>query len=314
MPRGRPGARVHAPATRHTPPLTVEERRVRSFDGTDIAYHVVGEGPTILLANGLGGSWKAWTHQIRYFRDRYRFVSWDQRGLYRSGMPPDRGALDVPAHARDALAVLDAEGVSRCAIWGWSMGVQTALEIHRRAADRIAAFVLLNGVAGKPWSTLANVPRLGMFAPVVLQTLRKMPLLVGSMTQRAVRWPQTPAWIQRLGLASATLDMEIFAELATSFEGLDMGIYVHTLEQIGEHDAHDVLPTIRVPLLMVAGARDLMTPRAAAERIARSVAGAELMVVPGGTHYLAVEYPELLNLRIDRFLREAGYLGGEDPR
>jgi pimeloyl-ACP methyl ester carboxylesterase len=86
-----------------------------------------------------------------------------------------------------------------------------------------------------------------------------------------------------------------------------MGIYVHTLEQIGEHDAHDVLPSIRVPLLMVAGGRDLMTPRAAAERIVRDVPGAELMVVPGGTHYLAVEYPELLNLRVERFLRERGW-------
>ena len=39
----------------------------------------------------------------------------------------------------------------------------------------------------------------------------------------------------------------------------------------------------------------------------RRVAGAELMIVPGGTHYLAVEYPELVNLRIEKFFRERGY-------
>jgi pimeloyl-ACP methyl ester carboxylesterase len=292
---------------RGAPDLTVEERRVRSFDGTDIAYHMVGEGPPILLANGLGGSWKAWTHQLRHFSDRYRFVSWDQRGLYRSAPPPDRGALDVPAQARDGLAVLDAEGIEKTAVWGWSMGVQVALEMWRRAPDRISSIVLINGVAGKPWETLANVPHVGRLAPSILTTLRRMPLLVGAVTRHAVGWKGTPTWAMRLGLASRTLDVAIFQELAASFAGLDMGLYVHTLQQIGEHDAHDVLPSVGVPLLMMAGGRDLMTPRSAAERIVQEVPGAELLVVPGGTHYLAVEYPELVNLRIERFLRDRGW-------
>ena len=309
------GQQLRATATRFTPSLTVEERRVRSFDGTDIAYHLVGEGPPILLANGLGGSWRAWTHQLRHFRDRYRFVSWDQRGLYRSGAPSDRGALDIPAQARDGLAVLDAEGIEKTAIWGWSMGVQVALEMWRRAPERISAIVLINGVAGKPWDSLANLPQVGRLAPMILSTLRRMPVLVSSVTRTAVSYPGTPGLAMRLGLAAPTLDIEIFRELASSFGQLDMGTYVHTLEQIGEHDAHDVLPTIRVPLLMMAGGRDLMTPRSAAERIAREVPGAELLVVPGGTHYLAVEYPELVNLRIDRFLRDRGWPGrGAPPR
>ena len=33
------------------------------------------------------GSWKAWTHQISYFEDRYRFISWDYRGLFDSDTP-----------------------------------------------------------------------------------------------------------------------------------------------------------------------------------------------------------------------------------
>ena len=78
----------------------VEERRVTSYDGTDIAYHVVGRGRPVLLCNGLGGSWVAWTHQIRYLSDRYRFISWDYRGLYRSGPPATPGALQIDAHAR----------------------------------------------------------------------------------------------------------------------------------------------------------------------------------------------------------------------
>lgn len=83
-----------------------------------------------------------------------------------------------------------------------------------------------------------------------------------------------------------------------------MRVYTRMLEQLGEHDAHDVLRRIQVPVLMVAGGRDSMTPRVAAERVARGVERGELFVVPEGTHYIAVEYPSVLNERIERFHRE----------
>jgi pimeloyl-ACP methyl ester carboxylesterase len=124
-----------------------------------------------------------------------------------------------------------------------------------------------------------------------------------------VGWPHTPRLAKTLGVAGRTLDEELFKEIAGSFVGLDMAIYAHTLEQLGAHDAHDVLPSIDVPLLMIAGANDLMTPRSGAESLVKAVQGAELLVVPGGTHYLAVEYPEVINLRIERFFRTRGYPG-----
>lgn len=306
-------AAPRADSTDESLPLGIRERRVRSFDGTDIAYHEVGQGPPILLANGLGGSWMAWQHQLRALSDRYRFLSWDQRGLYRSGVPPRRDALDIPAQARDGLAVLDAAGVDKTALWGWSMGVQTALEMVRLAPERVSAIVLINGVAGNPWATLAGMPRVGALAPALLRTLRRMPRLVAGITRVAVSSPHTPALAKRLGIAADTLDEVIFHQLAHSFADLDMEIYVRTLEAIGEHDAHDMLARIDVPLLMIAGGRDLMTPRSAADRIVREVRDAELFVIPGGTHYVAVEYPELLTGRVTRFMDEKGWPAGRKP-
>lgn len=287
--------------------LKVEEHRFAAPDGTELACHVVGEGPTILLANGLGGSWRAWTHQIGYFQDRYRFVSWDYRGLYRSGPPPDRDAVAVEDHADDALAVLDALGVERAAILGWSMGVQVALETFSRAPDRVAAMCLVNGVAGAPWETALGHRRLGALIPAVLSVARAVPRVTQGLTERVVAWPETVTWAKRVGLAGQTLDEEIFAQLAGSFAQLDMDLYVHTLELLGEHDGRELLDDVDVPVLVIAGDRDLFTPRAAMESMVRRIRGAELLVVPGGTHYVAVEYPELVNLRLEKFFRERGY-------
>lgn len=290
-------------------PLRVDERRIASFDGTELAYHVVGDGLPILLANGLGGSWKAWTHQMSYLSDRYRFVSWDYRGLYRSGPPADPDALRVQDHTRDAMAVLEAEDIDRFAVFGWSMGVQVALELFRAMPDRVASLVLINGVAGMPWETVANIRAMASVLPRIIRGIRRIPRLTEAVTRRVVHWPETVTWAKRAGLASGTLDEELWQELAGSFADLDMDVYMHTLELLGEHDARDVLADVDVPTLVVAGDRDLFTPRRAAERMVRRIPGAELMVVPGGTHYVAVEYPELVNLRIEKFFRERGYAG-----
>ena len=290
-------------------PLRVEAHRVRSFDDTDIAHHTIGEGAPILLANGLGGSWRAWTHQIHYFKDRYRFVSWDYRGLYASSPPDDRDALGVVDQAQDALAVMDFQQVEQATIFGWSMGVQVALEIFRLAPERVKNLVLINGVPGKPWESAFNAPLVGSFIPQVLGLVRRVPNIAQTVTERVVGWPETVTWAKRAGLAGKTLDEAIFAQLAGSFAGLDMDLYMHTLELLGEHDARDLLHEIDVPLLVIAGDHDLFTPRSAAEQMVQQVRGAELLVVPGGTHYVAVEYPELVNLRIEKFLRERDHVG-----
>lgn len=295
--------------------LNADERRL-SRPGLEIAYHLIGDanGTPIVLANGLGGSWKAWAHQLRQFQDRARFVSWDYRGLYASPRPDSLARLDPKAHAEDGLAILDRENIEGAIVLGWSMGVQVALEMQRLAPSRIRGLVLINGVAGRPFDTIGNSPTLGRLTPHALKAAKTVPGLIREATVRAVAIPDAPRWLQRLGLASKTIDLEVFQVLAASFGDLDMEVYVETLRQLGEHDAHDVLKSIASPLLLIAGARDLMTPRSSFERIAREVPQAELLVIPGGTHYVAVEYPEVLNLRLERFFRQHALLSGPSAR
>ncbi len=287
-------------------PIQVQEHRFPSFDATEIAYHAAGDGAPILLCNGLGGSWMAWKHQIRYFQERHRFLSWDYRGLYRSGPPPSLDAMTVEDQCRDALAVLDHAGEESAILFGWSMGVQVALELIRTHPERVRGLVLINGVAGHPWKTVMNIGLMGDLLPPVIRGIGSVPRIAEALTRRVVAMPEAVGWAKRVGLAARTLDEDIFQELAASFSDLDMKRYMRTLELLGEHDASPILSEIDVPTLFIAGDRDLFTPRAAMEKMARSVPGAELMVVPGGTHYVAVEFPELVNLRIEKLLRERG--------
>lgn len=288
-------------------PPPAQERRFVSFDGTEIAYQAIGEGRPILLCNGLGGSWEAWSHQIQYFRDRYRLLSWDYRGLYGSSRPSDPEALSITDHARDALHLLRAEGANRAAIAGWSIGVQVGLETFRLAPEKVASLAFLNGVAGRPWDYVFNLSLVGRVLPPFLRGLRSMPRAIQAVVRQATRLPEPGDWVRRIGLAAGTLDDQLLTELVTKLRTLDMDTFIQLLQQMGDHDGWDMLPLVDVPTLIMAGSRDVFTPRSAAERMARRIAGSEIMLIPGATHYAALEYPEMINLRLEKFLRERGY-------
>ncbi len=288
-------------------PPPVEERRFVSFDGTEIAYQAVGRGRPILLCNGLGGSWEAWSHQIQYFRDRYRLLSWDYRGLYGSGPPKDTRALRISDHAQDAISLLREEGVERAAVVGWSMGVQVSLEMFRNAPDKVASIAMVNGVAGRPWDYVFNLSLVGRLLPPFLRGLRSMPRTIEAVVRQVTRLPEPGEWVKRVGLVAGTFDDQVASHVIDKFRTLDMELFIRLLERMGEHDAWDLLPLLDVPVLIIAGSRDVFTPRSAAERMARRTRGSEMMIIPGATHYAALEYPEMVNLRLEKFFRERGY-------
>jgi len=290
------------------PIADVESRTFVTPDGTTIRWHDTGgDKPPIVLANGLGGPFSAWRYQVEYLRDQYRLISWDYRGLYGSSRPPSTPPrLDVDAHVADLEQLFAEAGIRQTAFIGWSMGVQVVLELYDRRPEWVSHLVLINGTYGRPFETVA-MPLAAKVVPAVVRRAQRFHELGTNVLQRVTRWPETGLWLKRLGLIGATLDEELFREMAEEFGNMDLELYFKILESLGEHDAAHVLESIKVPTLVITGDRDSFTPRQLAQQMARRVPGGEILVVRGATHYTAVEYPELVNLRIEKFLREHGY-------
>ncbi len=307
------------PASAPPPPVRrgqlVEARETRSADGTNIAYFVGPEpypgAPVVVLANGLGGPRLAWRGLVEQLSDEVRFVTWDYRGLYASSRPSDSSdlAYSVPRQVDDLEAVLRAEGIGRATLFGWSMGVQVALEAYRRLPGFAEALVLLNGTFGRPLDTAVPLPFARRFVPPVLQVAERLHQPVGKVMRALAAQPEFVSVMKRFGMMADTVDEGEFTEIAVAFAGLDVEVFLRTLRALGDHDASRILPRIEVPVLVVAGDHDRMTPRGLSQQMVRKIPRAEILVVRGGTHYTAVEFPELVALRIGRFLREQGIAG-----
>jgi pimeloyl-ACP methyl ester carboxylesterase len=123
----------------------------------------------------------------------------------------------------------------------------------------------------------------------------------------ATQWTQLIPVLQALGLVGRTLDTSVFTELAGAFVQLDFEAYAATLRALGEHDAYDVVPRVTCPTLIITGDHDVMTPVQTARRIQAQIPGCELVVIPGATHYAAVEFPTEVIGALEAFLRRVGY-------
>ncbi|MBI2340977.1 MAG: alpha/beta hydrolase [Deltaproteobacteria bacterium] len=287
----------------------IVQKTVKSTDGTKIGYQVIGKGPkTIILCNGLGGTVVAWKPLYTRFADHYRFIAWDYRGLFHSDPPADEARMTISDHVADLAAIVKKEKISKAVVAGWSMGVQVCLESYRSLSPIFEGMILLNGTYGSPFDTALNSPLSRYILPKVNELAQKIvPAVQPAIKPLAIRlidWKGLINLIAKLGLVHENLDSEIFQEVARGMLQTDLKMYHEIMRHLGEHDASDLLPKIKVPTLVMAGDSDLLTPMKVAEKMAEEIPNAQLLIVPGGTHYCILEFPEMINMRVEKFLGE----------
>ncbi len=287
-------------------PLTLTRR-----DGAPLGGYTAGaSGPVLVLANGLGGPMTAFRHQVRHFERRFRVLTWDYRGLYRSRGTTPPARVDVAAQADDLEDLLNAAGVSSAVIVGWSMGVQVALELSLRVPERVSELVLINGAQGRPMANL-RVPSASHWLPYLLERARPHHALGSRLVARAARFRLGADLARRLHLVSPRLGSDEILELARAFQELDLDVYLRTLAALEQHDPTHVLDRVTARTLVIAGGRDPLFSQGVGRRLSQRLRHGELYVVPKATHYAPLEFPELVNARIDAFLAHGARARGE---
>ncbi|MBF0107114.1 MAG: alpha/beta hydrolase [Deltaproteobacteria bacterium] len=287
----------------------VQQKYYKTFDGTKIGYQVIGTGKTpFILCNGLGGSSVGWSPIYNKLGRKFKFITWDYRGLFTSDKPKDMNRLSVEDHCRDLQWLLKKEKISKAIFGGWSMGVQVCLDYYRKNAKQYRGIFLINGTYGYVLETALNSKLTRHIVPAVNQLLIKaLPRIQPTLQPLASYVINSRDFInivEKLGMIHKNLDSEIFKEVAHAMMQTDLSTYVKLLDRLSEHSAADVLEKIKVPTLIVSATRDVMTPSWVAEDMAKKIPGAELLIVNNGSHYSLLEFPEIIVTRLEQFLKE----------
>ena len=100
--------------------------------------------------------------------------------------------------------------------------------------------------------------------------------------------------------ASKQLMDEYFDHLSK----LDPFICFRMVKAMGEHSAKDLLPEIDAPALILAGAKDVMTPPRLAEEMAEAMPNARLAIFSEGSHTLPIDEPDRVSSLVEEFVAD----------
>jgi pimeloyl-ACP methyl ester carboxylesterase len=246
------------------------------LNGIDIYYEIEGEGRPLLLIAGLGANSSAFAQAKGSFVKDYTVITFDNRGVGRSSLPP--GPYTIDQMGDDAAALVAHLDRGPVAAVGWSLGgsvLQSMLIRHGALLDRavlLSAFPSYTGVQ-QGWLDC-------------LLALRQSEAPADAQVMFGMAWGMTPRLLSDHDALAATAKLMMSAPYPTSFEGF--AAQAHGLRR---YDSRPGLPGVRTPTLVLVGAEDVLTPIDQSIEMAQLIPGSQLKVLPRGGHAMLAEYP-----------------------
>jgi pimeloyl-ACP methyl ester carboxylesterase len=233
-------------------------------DGAQIWHASFGAGPAVILLHGGLGHAGNWQHQVQPLVDAgHQVVVVDSRGHGRSSR--DDRPYNYGLMATDVFAVMDALGLKRAAIVGWSDGAVIGLLMADQAQERVSGLLFF----------ACNVDESGTWpfemTPVIDRCFGRH--------------------VKDYGRLSATPDA--FSQFADA-----VGLMQRTQPNLTADD----LRRIGVPVTVVQAEHDEFIRPEHAAYLAETIPGARLVTLPGVSHFAPLQRPELFNGAVLRFL------------
>jgi 3-oxoadipate enol-lactonase len=237
-------------------------------NGRQLAVESAGTGPAVVFLHGIGGTSNVYQVQADALSSDYQVIRPDFAGAGRS---PVGGEISIDSHAADVAAVLDALGIGSAVVVGHSMGTLVARALAARHPARVAGLALLGPVqppdaAGRE-AIRARAAVLRADGPAAIaDAIVTRSLSPGTRSAK----PEIAAFVRELVMRQ------------------DPEGYARNNEALAA--AADPGPVdLRLPLLLVAGRDDTLSPPSVSERIAAAHGSADIRVIDGIGHQIPLE-------------------------
>ncbi len=252
-----------------------EDSDVRiAVDDAQLNIVTAGSGDAIVLLHGFPFTHKLWENQIGALARRHFVIAPDLRGAGDSSVTP--GPYLMEMLAGDVAAVLDELGVANACIVGHSLGGYIALAFFRMFAERVSKLAL------------------------VCTTFES------DSTPRAQERYELAESAENQGMTAvidAYLPKLLAAECDAGVREKAMSIMMHNdpkgaaemLRGMAQRVASDdLIEELKIPVLLVAGGRDLLAPVAQARAVAHQLPSGALAVCERSAHLPMLEEAEVL--------------------
>lgn len=275
---------------------------------------------TVVFSHGYCLSQDSWHFQRAALRGLVRTVHWDQRSHGRSARGasqsgPDAVAVSIDQLGRDLKAVIDAAAPDGpLVLVGHSMGGMTMMALADQfpelVRERVAGVAFVGTSCGKLGEVNYGLPVAGVNA--VRRVLPGVLKALGSQAELVERGRRATAdlfagLIKRYSFSSKDVDPAVARFAERLIESTPIDVVAEFYPAFVDHDKTEALDVfLEVPVLVLAGDKDLVTPSSHSEAIADILPDSELVIVPDAGHLVMLEHHEVVTDRLADLLARVG--------
>jgi pimeloyl-ACP methyl ester carboxylesterase len=265
-----------------------------------IHYEEAGSGPEVfVLVHGNFASWRWWKPVLERLPASWRAYAPDLRGCgENSGGAPDddRSVYGIPQLAEDLAAFVDGLQLDAFHLVGHSLGGAVALQYALHHESRVRSLTLASpspptGLAGMREGTSTTARLLRRVDPDHTSSMDAL-----RSSYRMHRSLGTNRWMLRRALPemmpAASLDAAVTESLLADAARMSPDAVVGFLQALHRWNVEAELPGLRVPTVILWGAKDVLVPRAGLEKMAGLLPCGELVVWPDAGHSPQLERPD----------------------
>jgi proline iminopeptidase len=277
--------------------------RFSSYDGTELAYTTVGDGPPLVCLAGGPGFPGSYFEDLAGLGEVRRLVLLDTRGTGRSELPADPSTMRFDRLAADLEALRGHLELTTMAVLGHSGGSITAqawAAQHPGSVERLVLLTPSDHLQGGTRADVAAVRETFLEEPwyaeaaEAAELLKDAPPSQAASLRRAVLPFQYARW--------DTAAQQHAARLEPLMSKRAQAGYIARTDQVSFPDLLAGLRQVTAPVLVVAGDRDAVCGVAAPELVASSFPRAEVAWVRGAGHHPWIDQPAAFRAAVDPFL------------
>lgn len=277
----------------------------QSFDGAEIYYETRGEGRPIVFCYGIGCLFNHWSPQVKHFSKNRLACMFDYRGHHKSPIPANKESLSIASLAKDLIAFCRHLDLKSVDFVGHSFGCEVLLEAYKIEPGLFRSMSFVNGLYRNPFEHMISAPDLIELINQAKKVYNQAPKLISALWERGVTNPllvPLSALTGGFNLSKTALkDIEIYAR---GVSAIDLRVFLTFFEDMIAFNAEETLSKIKVPTLIICGSKDALTPMEEQEKMHELIASSELYPVPYGSHCTQLDFPEMVNLKIQNFIEK----------
>jgi len=277
----------------------------KSYDGHQIYYETRGKGEPIVFVYGIACLMNHWNHQIDYFSKTHQSITFDLRGHHKTLKPPSLLDLSIETLGKDLKSLLHHLKVPKAHFVGHSFGAQVILSGYQSHPEIFQSITFINGFATNPIKEMFGLGIVEKFYYFLKSSYTQNPTLWKTLWKLGVENPLAVPLTSIVGgfnlKVTSLKDIQVYVK---GVANIDLDVFLHLFEELMSFDGNSILSSIDCPTLIIGGENDKVTPMKFQESMSKKIPNAELLKVPYGSHCTQLDFPDYVNLRLEKFLKQ----------